>query len=505
MLPPLGSRTRTWKTFLSAAASWLGAGGGSLKEKTVRGGIWVLLGGAANRLAGLAKLAVLGRLLSPRDFGLLGVALLVQQWIESFTQTGVQAALIQKREDIRLDLDPAWSLQLLRAILVSALVLLAAPLGGRFFQNTDAIPVVRTVSLLTLLYGFTNPAVVYLRKELDFRRDVAWRLTGAIAGLAVAIPLAFLLRNAWALAISVIVARAGETLASYLIHPYRPRWQFGWTRIRDLMRFGKWIFWLNVVGFFSLYIDGLAVGRFLGTTALGYYQVAQQIAVIPLVSASSQLQGLLFPAFSKLLRQQDLRRAFVAVLRLSATTVVPLGCFVMVFAQPLVHVMLGPKWIGICPILPFLAWVGIARALRGVTGPLVMGIGQPKWLTFGTLLDLLVVATLVYPLLAGWGTPGVAAAVAAAAAVSLCFQLTITCWLLQIPWRELAGAFQPAAVGSVSFLLLPLVSALAPPAGVYLPAAAALAVYSIVVLHAAWSQFRPRPSPAPGRERQNHD
>jgi O-antigen/teichoic acid export membrane protein len=486
-------RLREFGVLSRSIVRWFRSSGGSLKERTFRGAGWSVVGEACTRLAAVTKVAVLGRLLAPRDFGLLGIALLVQQWVESFTQTGVNAALIQKREDIRPYLNSGWTFQILRSLLVAALIFLAAPLGGRFFQNPDAIPAIRAVGLLTLLWGFTNPAVVYLRKEMDFRRDVAWRLTGAVVGLAVGIPLGFWLRNAWALVLSVVAARAAETIASYWVHPYRPRLQLEWSRVWELMRFGRWIFWLNIVAFFELYIDSLAIGRFLGSAALGHYQVAQQIALQPVIQIANHVQGVLFPAFSKLDRNDALRRAFLSAARLLSAALIPLGCFFTVFAEPLVYVVLGKKWLVISPALRILVWAGVFRALTGVTGPLFLSVGQPKWSAVGLLVKVLLTGALVYPLLTRWGILGVAGALAAASAVSLCYQLAVVHRILRLRLRDLAAVLKPAVVGAAPFLAIPLVVRPSPSLAVYLLATAAIGLYLVTLFSVVQSHFRNRP------------
>ena len=118
---------RLLRSMFRTAVDWLVSSRGSLKERTTRGGIWLLLGDGLNRAAGLLKLAVLGRLLAPRDFGLLGIALLVQQLIESFSQTGISSALIHKRGEIQDYLNSAWTVQIIRGSAIAALLFLAAP------------------------------------------------------------------------------------------------------------------------------------------------------------------------------------------------------------------------------------------------------------------------------------------------------------------------------------------------------------------------------------------
>src|SRR5687768_722315 len=199
------------------AGRWLLSADGLLRERILRAAFWLFLGNAFARVAGFIKLAVLARLLAPGDFGLMGVALVVLRWVDYFTQTGFRDALIQKPGDVRPYLDTAWTVQVLRGTAVSAVLFAAAPLAAWFFENEQAAPVVRAVSVTIFLAGLINPAVVLFRKNLDFQRDVVWRLGGSVPGLVVGVIAALAWRNVWALVLSVVVAGAAQTALSYWI------------------------------------------------------------------------------------------------------------------------------------------------------------------------------------------------------------------------------------------------------------------------------------------------
>ena len=184
------------------------------------------------------------------------------------------------------------TVQVLRNLSLAVIVFSAAPLVGSFFDSPESTPIVRAMALVLLFRGFTNPAVVYFRKELRFQRQVLWMWSGVSVSLLVAIPLAYIYRNVWALVLSAIAAQLANTLASYVIEPYRPRFQLEWAKARELLVYGKWIFWLNVVNFLSLYADSVTVGKLLGPTALGFYQMAQNLAFFPLMGLGEPAHAL---------------------------------------------------------------------------------------------------------------------------------------------------------------------------------------------------------------------
>src|SRR4051794_25240348 len=112
--------------------------GASLRDQVVRGGVWLVIGDVVGQGAGLLRALILSRLLAPHDFGLFGIALLVQRLVEVFTDTGITTALIQKRGDVSDYLNTAWTVQALRGVGICVLLILTAPYAGKFFNNAEA-------------------------------------------------------------------------------------------------------------------------------------------------------------------------------------------------------------------------------------------------------------------------------------------------------------------------------------------------------------------------------
>lgn len=203
--------------------------------------------------------------------------------------------------------------------------------------------------------------MVYLRRDLDFQRIFWWTLSNAVVGLVVAIGAAVHYRSVWALVASVIAATIASTVLSYVIKPYRPRPQFDWLHVKTLVRFGKWIFFLNVVSFIGLYADSAIVGKLLGMADLGFYQMARQFGMTPTHQIALLISGVMFPAFSRLQQTEARRAVFTQTLTIVSIVALPMGCFMTAFSEPLVYLILRPRRLVIAPAL---AWVGLGRNWR---------------------------------------------------------------------------------------------------------------------------------------------
>ena len=150
--------------------------GQNLSQKVVRGGFWVFSLRITERAFSLIRLIILARILSPNDFGLMGIALLTMATLQTFSQTGFQQALIQKKKDIKPYLDSAWTVLILRGFVLFAILLFIAPYAAIFFKAPQAKPIIQVIGFSVLLQAFTNIGVVYFQKELEFNKQFLYQL-----------------------------------------------------------------------------------------------------------------------------------------------------------------------------------------------------------------------------------------------------------------------------------------------------------------------------------------
>lgn len=387
--------------------------GRTLTQRVVRGGLWVFGFQVVARLLSLLRTVVLARVLAPSDFGLFGIALLVLSVLETSTETGFQAALIQKEVSIKRYLDTAWTVQVLRGALLSLVVFGIAPYVALFFAEPVATRLLRVLALSVLFRGFTNIGVVYFAKELEFNKHFVFQLLGTLADLSVTTLAALVLRNVWALILGRFAGSLTRLLVSYVLHPYRPRLQWDVGKARELYSFGRWMFASAVLVFLLTQGDDVFVGKLLGAAALGLYQMAYTISNLPSTELTSVLNRVTFPAFSKVQSNPTrLRRLFLRSFSIAAAVAIPIAGEIFVLAEELTWVLLGPQWMPMVPTMQVLAVWGCIRALGGSTSPLLQALGRPHLITLFHLIMVVLLIISIYPLTMQWGILGTGLAVA---------------------------------------------------------------------------------------------
>lgn len=418
----------------------------TLTSRVIRGGAWVFAGMVASHGLTTVKLVVLARLLTPEDFGLFGIVMLAMAAIETFTQTGFDKALVQRRDDASQHLDTAWTVQIVRSLVLAGLLFAGAPLIATFFNEPRAIPILRVLCIAQILGGFRNIGMIYWQKDLEFNRRVVYDFAVSFASIAVGILLAYVERNVWALVWSQIAGAAVGTVLGYAMHPYRPRLRWVPNQARQLFGYGKWLFVDSIVTFLAMNIDRILLGKLLGAVALGFYNMADRIGGLLPMQFTNLTNGVMMPAYAKVQDDRErLGRAFLQVFGVAVSISAPVATFLVLSARELVPAILGRNWSPAIVPLQILAVGAFIRCVVGLSAPLFLGTGHPQIQFVKSLIRAVVTLSLVYPLTMRFGAAGTATAtVLGVAALSPLFFIAMR--IAHVSFKRLIASTIPGLV-----------------------------------------------------------
>jgi PST family polysaccharide transporter/lipopolysaccharide exporter len=387
--------------------------GGGLRERTVKSGIWMTAMNVGDRALQLALLVVLANLLDPADFGLMGLALVTIHGLQRFTHLGLDEALIQDREDDIDDyLDTAWMLNLGRGVLIGGVAFLAAPFVASFAGEPRATPILQVIGLSPILLQLRNPGAVYFKKDLAFEKQFLYKMGGSIANFTVALSLALLWQNVWALVFGYMASDAVRALFSYLLHDYRPWPAFDLDIAKNLVGYGKWLTGSRILHFFINEGDDAIVVWILGAASLGFYQIAYRFAMAPAQELTQIVSSVMFPAYSKL--QDDvetLRTAFLRTVRVTTFLSFPIGIGIAAVAPTFVAAFFGQRWAPMVPVMQIIAINGLLISFTSAFGSVWMARDRPDYLVKVGLIRLPLMLLAIIPATRAYGITGAAAAV----------------------------------------------------------------------------------------------
>ena len=385
----------------------------SMASRAVGAGAWTVGSRLGAKLIDLAMLLCLARFLGPAEFGLVAMAMAAVFIVEALFDLPMAAALIRVPQLTPGMLHTAFTLSLLRGLLVALLLLAVAwPLAA--FNNEPRLAMLLAVlALAPAVRGLVNPRMVEYARALDFRPDTAMELSGKAVAFVVSVSIAAATRSYWAIAAATVCAPLVATLMSYCIAPLRPRLTLShWSRFSNLV---GWSFVSQLCSALNWQIDRLILPRLSTATAFGQYAMGKQLAEIPV---QVLIQPLVRPVMPALAYAGGARSArYLQLSQAIALVIVPVLGLAVLWPQVLVHVALGPAWE---PAAQWLRWVSVI-ALLSLPGlllsPLAMTLDRTRSLASRTLAELLVRLPLVW---VGATHFGIGGAVAGSAVATAC-------------------------------------------------------------------------------------
>lgn len=396
------------------------------RAQTIRGISWVGALRGATRIIAFAKTLVLARVLTPAQFGVIGIATLVLKLLEILTETGVNIVLVQKKEKIDAYIDTAWVVSILRGIIIASVIALSSGYVATFFNTSDARRLLLLVSIVPLMRGFINPSIVKFQKDLEFQKEFLFRFSIFLFDGIVAIASALFTHDAASIIYGFIAGEILEITLSYVLVSPRPRFNFQLTQIKEIVQKGKWVTGAGLFEYLFREGDDIVVGKLLGAGPLGFYDMAYKIATLPISEVADVVAKVTFPVFVKINHDAlRLRRAFVKTLFSIAAIAIPFGILIFSFAHILIPVMLGDVW---KPIIPALRAVSVYAVLRALISPslsLFLATERQRLVTLVTFLGIAVMAVTIFPLVGAYGILGAGYATI----VSMGVTLPVVFWL----------------------------------------------------------------------------
>ncbi len=377
------------------------------------------------QIMGLFRSMILARLLSPEDYGIFGLAFVVTSAVQFLINFNMTSNVIRRRfesnaEQVRY-LNTTWSVELIRQAAVTIFLLLLAYPAAVYFRNPRVLPVLALCSLAPVLTGFTNVGLVLLRKEINLRNVVLHTQLSSILTTVLAISVAFVTHDVWALAISQVVGALLSALLSYKFHPYRAKFLIDRSVLKESFNFSSHLFLISIFTYITTQFDNVVVGRYLGASIVGAYMLAYRLANLPCETISEILTPVLFPVYSRIRHENPdalapaFEFAFVSAMAAILAATIPLR----LASAWLIRIVYGHQWDSAAPMLAILVFVGILRGMARSIVPLFLSLEKPAVESRSKLVEAVVFIGLTLYLIPKYQTTG--AAIAGIASYAIAF------------------------------------------------------------------------------------
>ena len=330
---------------------------------------------------------ILARLLTPYDYGCIGMLSIFMVLAEVFIDAGFGSALIQKKRPTQEDYSTIFWWNLGMAVLMYAVLYMSAPAISRFYDIPLLCDVLRVQGLVLFIFAFNIVQRNQLKKQLNFRVLSIVSITTAIISLCITIFMAYKGFGVWALVTQNMVTAAIPAIVFWFFIKWRPMLVFSKQSFKELFGFGFYMFLTHLVNDFSGQIQGLLIGKMYTPATMGYYSKAHSTEKLASKSISQVMTQVTYPLYAEV---QDDKAAMVNMIKRLTSTIAyltfPLMFILLLIAKPLFILLYSDRWLQSVPYFQVLCIAGLAVCLQAVNLQTIPAIGKSKVMFIWTLI-----------------------------------------------------------------------------------------------------------------------
>jgi O-antigen/teichoic acid export membrane protein len=350
-----------------------------LKAKTIRGGAARMMAQIANFVFRIGSVMIMARLLLPQDFGLVGMVTAFTGVLNLFRDFGLSTATVQREEVTDQQLSTLFWINTLVGTVLAVCALIFAPLVVRIYHEPRLLPITMVLSLGFLFNALGVQHTAILQRELRFTALAVINVASLVVSTIVAMGMAKLGFGYWALVAQTVTLPLTTTIGVFIAAGWFPGRPHYGDEIRSMMKFGGTLTLNGLVVYIGYNMDKVLLGRYWGAEDLGLYGRAYQLISIPTDNLNQSVGEVAFSALSRVQNDRPrLKSYFLKGYSLVLGMTIPITIMCAVFANDLISVLLGPKWVSAVPIFRLLAPTILIFAMINPLAWLMFALGMVK-------------------------------------------------------------------------------------------------------------------------------
>ena len=360
---------------------------GNIGKKAASGMVWTAIQKYSQMFIQFLSGIILARLLTPFDYGCIGMLSIFMVVAEAFIEGGFGSAIIQKKNPSQEDYSTIFYWNLGMATFMYGVLFFSAPAISRFYRIPVLSDVLRVQGVILFIYAFNVIQRSQLRKKLQFKIISIVTLVTSIIAFCVTLVMAFKGCGVWALVVQHLISAAIPTIVFWVYSKWRPKAVFSWASFKELFSFGAYMFLTHIIDKIGTQIQGLLIGKVYNPATMGYYSKALSTERLASTSISQVMTQVTFPIYAEV--QDDKKRMTQMVKRLVtslAYVTFPMMFILLLLAKPLFVLLYSDKWLQSVPYFQILCIAGLAYCLQSVNLQTISAIGKSRTMFFWTLL-----------------------------------------------------------------------------------------------------------------------
>lgn len=338
-----------------------------VKKKTVNGVIWSAIDRFSVQIVSLIVQIIIARILTPSDFGVVGMLTIFIAIAQTFVDSGFSNALIRKENRTETDNCTVFYFNLGVGLVSYLILFLIAPLVAKFYETPILKDLMRVVSLSVVFSSFSIVQTAVLTIHIDFKKQAFASLGSIILSGALGIFFAYKDFGPWALAIQHTSNTLFTAIFLWILVKWRPRLLYSWKSFREMFSFGSKLLASGLLDTLYNNMYALIIGKFYQAAELGYYTKANTFAKLPAFNITRILQRVTYPIMCQLRDDEKVyRNTFITYLKMSVFVVFPISLGLASISKPLVVILLTEKWLPAVVLLQTLCFYYMWHVVQAI-------------------------------------------------------------------------------------------------------------------------------------------
>ena len=434
---------------------------------------------------------ILARLLTPYDYGCIGMLSIFMVLAEAFIDGGFGSALIQKKRPTQQDYSTIFFWNLGMAVVMYAILFFSAPAISRFYNIPLLCDVLRVQGVILFIYAFNIIQKNQLRKKLNFKLLSIVSIGTSLIALGITIYMAYKGYGVWALVVQHIITSAIPALVFWFYVKWRPIWTFSWSSFKELFSFGFYMFLTHIFNSFGQQIQGLLIGKFYNASTMGYYSKAHGLERLASTSISSVMTQVTYPLYAE---AQDNKKQLANIIRRISMTLsyitFPLMFILLLCAKPIFVLLYSDRWLQSVPYFQVLCIAGLAYCLQAVNNQSVAAVGESRAMFIWTVIKRAVGIGFMIVGLVWFDMKGLLVGVVLNSWFSYLVNISLVSKFIGYKWTDQLLSILPVTIASVVSAVVAYVVGLLLKLPMYPDGIVKLFVY--VMIYMSWSLvFKP--------------
>lgn len=404
-----------------------------LKQQVVKGISWSFFDQITRQVLSVGITAVLARMLSPSDYGLVALAAIFTGFLSMFGDLSIGTALIQKKVIEDWEISTSFWICIATGVALATILCAIAPFAADYYEQPILTYLIVISALNFLITPICSIHKTLLTKKLQFNRMGQLNILFASFSAITSLTLAVSGLGVWSLVLGDLVANVLIIPIVWKFEKWRPKFIFDRSCFKYLFTFSSYILSSNVLFYFARNFDNMIVGKYLGAGVLGIYSMAYKLMMKPLQQISWSVTLVLFPTFSAI--QDDIARiraAYLKVVQGIALLTFPMMLGLMIVSREFILVMVGSKWEGVIEPLQVLCLVGAIQSIGTTFGSIFISLGRAD-LQFKTGLVSSIGDIIGFITCIRWGLMGLVQGYLVTSTLFFCFICFVALRQIKLP------------------------------------------------------------------------